>query len=60
MLLLRSLALLSLLSLAAPAAAAPPNILFVLTDDMRRDDLEYMPHVRALVGERASRSTRSS
>jgi arylsulfatase A-like enzyme len=52
MLLIRSLALLPfLLLLALPASAAPPNILFVLTDDMRRDDLEYMPKVRALVGD---------
>jgi N-acetylglucosamine-6-sulfatase len=44
--------LLSLLVLlAARAAAAPPNILFVLTDDMREDDLEYMPHVRALLAD---------
>jgi len=35
---------------AAPAAAAP-SFLVVLTDDMRRVDLAYMPHVQALLGE---------
>ena len=28
-----------------------PNVLFVLTDDMRFDDLQYLPQVRALVGD---------
>jgi arylsulfatase A-like enzyme len=27
-----------------------PNVLFVLTDDMRIDDLQYMPQVQALIG----------
>jgi N-acetylglucosamine-6-sulfatase len=31
--------------------AAKPNILFVLTDDMRLDDLQYMPDVRRLIGD---------
>ena len=44
---------------ASPAAtsaatAAPPstkpNIVFILTDDMRLDDLRYLPHVRRLLG----------
>jgi N-acetylglucosamine-6-sulfatase len=35
----------------AAASAVKPNILFVLTDDMRFDDLQYMPHVRQLIGE---------
>jgi arylsulfatase A-like enzyme len=28
-----------------------PNILFVLTDDMRLDDLQFMPQVRSLIGD---------
>jgi N-acetylglucosamine-6-sulfatase len=32
------------------ASAVRPNILFVLTDDMRFDDLQYLPHIRQLVG----------
>jgi N-acetylglucosamine-6-sulfatase len=40
-------------STAGAPGAAPstkPNILFVLTDDMRLDDLQYLPHVRQLIG----------
>src|SRR5262245_10762392 len=40
---------------ARPALGARPNILFVLTDDMRADDLEYMPRVRELLVERGTR-----
>jgi arylsulfatase A-like enzyme len=29
-----------------------PNVLFVLTDDMRLDDLQYVPQIRKLVGDR--------
>jgi N-acetylglucosamine-6-sulfatase len=36
---------------AAATSQQHPNVLFVLTDDMRLDDLRFMPHVRALVGE---------
>ena len=28
-----------------------PNVLFVLTDDMRLDDLQYLPEIRSLIGE---------
>jgi arylsulfatase A-like enzyme len=35
---------------AAPASGAP-NVLFVLTDDMRFDDLQYMPMVRQQIGD---------
>jgi N-acetylglucosamine-6-sulfatase len=28
-----------------------PNILFVLTDDMRFDDLQYLPQIRQLIGD---------
>src|SRR5581483_11307399 len=33
------------------ARAQGSNVLFVLTDDMRLDELQYMPHVRQLVAE---------
>lgn len=42
---------------SAPSAASAatgtgkPNVLFVLTDDMRLDDLQYMPQVRSLIGD---------
>ncbi len=32
----------------APVAATPPNIIFVLTDDLSMDLVPYMPHVQAL------------
>lgn len=35
-----------------PAAASPtekPNIVFILTDDMRKDDLEHMPQTKELI-----------
>jgi N-acetylglucosamine-6-sulfatase len=39
------------LALAAPAAAAPPNIVLILTDDQRWDTLPFMPTVQSeLVG----------
>ena len=34
------------------AAGTKPNVLFVLTDDMRLDDLQYLPQVRSLIGDR--------
>jgi hypothetical protein len=34
----------------AKAAADRPNVLFVLADDMRADDMRYMPKTRALLG----------
>jgi N-acetylglucosamine-6-sulfatase len=33
----------------ARAATGRPNIVFVLTDDMRKDDLRYMPKTRSLL-----------
>jgi N-acetylglucosamine-6-sulfatase len=33
------------------AKGAKPNVLFILTDDMRLDDLQFMPNVRALIGD---------
>src|SRR5436189_4617490 len=41
-------------SSAKPDSSSPPskpNVLFVLTDDMRLADLEYMPQVRSLIAE---------
>lgn len=37
-------------STAAPSTGKP-NVLFVLTDDMRFDDLQYMPQIRQLLGD---------
>jgi arylsulfatase A-like enzyme len=42
------------LLLAPPIAAEPANVLLVLADDMRRDDLAYMPHVQELLVERGA------
>lgn len=39
---------------AAPAQADPPNILFILTDDMRKDDLRYMPKTKSLIQNRGT------
>src|SRR5437870_2063914 len=36
---------------AAASSSVKPNVLFVLTDDMRLDDLQFMPNVRKLVGD---------
>src|SRR5215212_9891025 len=33
----------------ARTAPARPNIVFILTDDMRKDDLKYMPKTKALL-----------
>src|SRR5918997_5011992 len=33
----------------AQALTAKPNIVFILTDDMRNDDLKYMPNTRFLL-----------
>ena len=33
----------------AQSAPAPPNMVFILTDDMRNDDLKYMPKTKALL-----------
>jgi N-acetylglucosamine-6-sulfatase len=32
-----------------PAAQTKPNFVFILTDDMRKDDLAYMPNTRDLI-----------
>jgi N-acetylglucosamine-6-sulfatase len=34
--------------LAPAAGAAPPNIVFVLTDDLSWNLVQYMPHVQEL------------
>src|SRR5215204_5217029 len=34
---------------AVTATSTQPNIVFVLTDDMRKDDLKYMPKTKALL-----------
>jgi N-acetylglucosamine-6-sulfatase len=34
---------------AAQTGPARPNIVFILTDDMRKDDLRYMPQTRSLL-----------
>lgn len=33
-----------------PTVSAKPNIVFVIADDMRADDMEYMPKTQALLG----------
>jgi N-acetylglucosamine-6-sulfatase len=35
---------------AAQTTPIKPNFVFILTDDMRKDDLKYMPKTRALLG----------
>ncbi len=35
----------------------PPNIVFVMTDDMRDDDLRWMPHTRELLGDHGTEFT---
>ncbi len=42
----------------APTAAqeiTPPNFVFILADDMRKDDLKYMPKTNALLGDQGMR-----
>jgi len=34
----------------ADGATAKPNIVFILADDMRKDDLKYMPKTRSVLG----------
>src|SRR5215208_4314868 len=34
---------------ATAQVAERPNIIFILTDDMRKDDLKYMPKTRTLL-----------
>ena len=38
--------------LAPAASAAPPNIVFVLTDDLAWNLVQYMPHVQDLQSRR--------
>ena len=38
----------------AQTASARPNFVFILTDDMRKDDLAFMPKTRSLLGGRAT------
>jgi N-acetylglucosamine-6-sulfatase len=40
---------------AAQASPAKPNFVFILADDMRYDDLKYMPKTRSLLGSRGMR-----
>lgn len=42
-----------------PEAAPKPNIVLIMTDDMRLDDLKFMPATRALIGNRGVRFTRA-
>lgn len=42
---------------AAPPSNSRPNVVFVLTDDMRLDDLAYMPHVKQLIGDQGTTFT---
>jgi N-acetylglucosamine-6-sulfatase len=37
---------------AAQASLAKPNFVFILADDMRKDDLKYLPKTRHLLGDR--------
>lgn len=39
-------------SAAASQAVARPNILVIFTDDMRRDEMRFMPRTRRLIGRR--------
>ena len=45
---------------AAPVAAGPPNLVVILVDDARVDDLDrrYMPQANALIGDQGARFTR--
>ena len=38
-------------SLPPAAPSTPPNVLFILTDDMTLDDLQFMPQTSHLLGE---------
>lgn len=39
---------------AATTGASQPNVLLVMTDDMRHDDIKYMPNVRKFIGARGT------
>jgi arylsulfatase A-like enzyme len=38
----------------SPASGTKPNVLLVMTDDMRHDDVKYMPHVRQFIQSRGT------
>ena len=42
---------------ATTSDADRPNVVFVMTDDMREDDLHWMPHTRELIAERGMNFT---
>lgn len=44
---------------AGTRAAGRPNFLYVIVDDMRQDDLKYMPQTRKLIGGRGVRFVNS-
>jgi hypothetical protein len=44
---------------AAQARPAKPNFVFILADDMRKDDLNYMPKTRALLDKQGMRFERA-
>ena len=46
---LLSLGILGMLPKDVEALTTKPNIVFILTDDMRKDDLRYMPKTRSLL-----------
>ena len=43
----------------AQTSPAQPNIVFIVADDMRYDDLKYMPKTRKLIGSRGMRFKRA-
>src|SRR5919112_2314725 len=53
--LLLSLGVAGSISKDAEAPTAKPNIVFILADDMRKHDLEYMPKTRALLKDKGMR-----
>lgn len=58
---LLALALLSPALIVTPAAADPtqPNVVVILTDDMRADELKYLPNVRSLLRDHGLTFSRS-
>ena len=50
--LLLSLGILSSMTGDVEALTAKPNMVFILTDDMRKDDLRYMPKTRSVLQEK--------
>jgi N-acetylglucosamine-6-sulfatase len=42
---------------AAQTTPVKPNFVFILTDDMRQDDLKYMPKTRGLLGDQGMQFT---